>query len=343
MSNLCREALLQANVAPAGRDLRLIRETWLTRVALGAIFIATVMVGIELWAALDTAWAHHLWATLAENIGFVIVVAFLIYGGLVYGFTRLSFLQRTLAHRPRTDDTLDALLNHAPSLTILVPAYKEDECVVYQTLMSAVLQDYPNRRVVLLIDDSPHPATTADVRMLARTRMLPGRIGDQIAGLAAATKAALDDFQAPEHDQSVAPDDDKRRLTVLYRRVLDWFEQQLAEISVRDHTDALFRDKILAARRAQLIQDRERWLAAWLHADNAKRNMLCEREFRRLAAVFNVQITSFERKQYVNLSHESNKAMNLNSYIGLMGGAFNKTACHSGWHLEKAAPDQTAE
>ena len=35
-------------------------------------------------------------------------------------------------------------------------------------------------------------------------------------------------------------------------------------------------------------------------------------------------MTSFERKQYVSLSHEPNKAMNLNSYIGLMGGTYRE-------------------
>jgi peptidoglycan/LPS O-acetylase OafA/YrhL len=38
-----------------------------------------------------------------------------------------------------------------------------------------------------------------------------------------------------------------------------------------------------------------------------------------------VDITSFERKQYDNLSHAPNKAMNLNSYIGLMGRCFKIT------------------
>lgn len=343
MSNVFQEMLWCADAAPSSRDSHLTGEILLTRVALGAILVATAMTGIELLPVFATAQAHHHWATLAENIGFLIVVAFLIYGGLVYGFTRLSFLQRMLAHRSQSDETLDTLLDRAPCLAILIPSFKEDERVIYQTLMSAALQDYPNRRVVLLIDDSPHPTTSADLQLLARARALPGRINDQFVELAAATKAALNDFQDRAHHRPIAPDDDKRRLLALYQRVLDWFELRLEEISVRDHTDALFRDKILAARRAQLIQDRVCWLAAWAHSDSAIRHTLCEREYRRLAAVFNVQITSFERKQYVNLSHESNKAMNLNSYIGLMGGAFNVRDHHAVRHLERVGPNQTAE
>src|SRR5690606_27518725 len=43
---------------------------------------------------------------------------------------------------------------------------------------------------------------------------------------------------------------------------------------------------------------------------------------RRLAWTFRAELTSFERKTFASLSQEPNKAMNLNSYIGLMGGRF---------------------
>jgi hypothetical protein len=48
------------------------------------------------------------------------------------------------------------------------------------------------------------------------------------------------------------------------------------------------------------------------------------REYRRLAALFRVAFSSFERKRYDNLSHEPNKAMNLNSYLSVMGGSFQE-------------------
>jgi hypothetical protein len=38
--------------------------------------------------------------------------------------------------------------------------------------------------------------------------------------------------------------------------------------------------------------------------------------------VFDTDITSFERKRFANLSHAPNKAMNINSYISLLGGNF---------------------
>lgn len=43
--------------------------------------------------------------------------------------------------------------------------------------------------------------------------------------------------------------------------------------------------------------------------------------YNRLVWIFTVKGWSFERKQYISLSQEGNKAMNLNSFIGLMGAS----------------------
>jgi cellulose synthase (UDP-forming) len=59
------------------------------------------------------------------------------------------------------------------------------------------------------------------------------------------------------------------------------------------------------------------------------------REYRRLAALFRVRLTSFERKRFVNLSHAPNKAMNLNSYIGLLGKSFREVTRPDGVTLEE--------
>ena len=51
---------------------------------------------------------------------------------------------------------------------------------------------------------------------------------------------------------------------------------------------------------------------------------------RRLLSIFTVEVTSFERKQYASLSSEPNKAMNLNSYIGLLGGSYAERQTSAG-------------
>src|SRR5262249_59092284 len=70
-----------------------------------------------------------------------------------------------------------------PSVTILVPSYKEDSRVVRKTLLSAALQDYPARMVVLLIDDPPIPTTPEDRIALDEVRKIPAEVERLLAPL----------------------------------------------------------------------------------------------------------------------------------------------------------------
>ena len=66
------------------------------------------------------------------------------------------------------------------------------------------------------------------------------------------------------------------------------------------------------------------------------------RLYRRLVWTFRAEVTSFERKRYVSLSHEPNKAMNLNSYMGLMGGFYREVRTVTGTALVPSRPDRRA-
>ncbi len=54
------------------------------------------------------------------------------------------------------------------------------------------------------------------------------------------------------------------------------------------------------------------------------------RLYRRLVWIFRAELSTFERKRFASLSHEPNKAMNLNSYLGLMGGRYRIRETPSG-------------
>ena len=58
------------------------------------------------------------------------------------------------------------MLGAAPRVEIVVPSYREEPHVIWQTLMSAALVDYPNRGVVLLLDNPPNPTSRADRDLL---------------------------------------------------------------------------------------------------------------------------------------------------------------------------------
>src|SRR5262249_40850778 len=114
-----------------------------------------------------------------------------------------------------------------------------------------------------------------------------------------------------------------RHLARLYDEVAQCIEE-LAAGAVGDsgstafaHADRLFLEKVIgmpvAAHRAHAAALRER---------AAPEPSSLARDYRRLASLLKVEISSFERKQYENLSHQPNKAMNLNAYIGLIGKSF---------------------
>jgi len=74
-------------------------------------------------------------------------------------------------------------------------------------------------------------------------------------------------------------------------------------------------------------------------------NLVCEHlvldeidaAYTQLEARFLAEFDVFERKQYCNLSHEPNKAMNLNSYLGLMGKRVRPVLRKHGVALEETS------
>ena len=114
-------------------------------------------------------------ALAGETLVYVAITSSLAFSCLMYLVARQGALYRTRAHRrvPRAviDESFDADL---PSMTVLVPSYREEVATVRMTLLSALLQEYPAMRVVLLLDDPPHPDAPEHVASLAATRAAGG-------------------------------------------------------------------------------------------------------------------------------------------------------------------------
>lgn len=198
------------------------------------------------------------------NLELLLFVFFLAYGNAVYMLCRHGYFKRLAEH------TLEkVLLKNHPALVILVPSYKEEIPVIRQSILSSALQDYPNRRVVLLIDNPP------DCPALKETRDLVLEINAELRA---------------QHL--------KYKGTDAFEEVANWFETQGNTYFIRDHTDKKFVELTFFKRAA----------------DIRKRN-----EDFDIDSIFNVEISFFERKQYPEFSHVSNKSMNLNSYLSVLG------------------------
>jgi cellulose synthase/poly-beta-1,6-N-acetylglucosamine synthase-like glycosyltransferase len=274
-----------------------------------------------------------------EESLFLPIVSFFIYGNLVYQFTRVGYMKRLLAHCPVASDELGRIYDQpAPALAILVPSYREEPRIIKETLLSAALQAYPNRRVVLLIDDPPGTDDPDDLYALSVARRLPHDIQDLLElprNRLKAELAALEERK--EHGFSIF--DEHLRLADLYNEVAAWFQDQASAFAVTDHTDEWFVEKILFEPALLYSQRAEELLHLAKQGIYPIDEAMLLREHRKLFSLFDVELDSFERKTFENLSHESNKAMNLNSYIGIMGKSFREVLRNGSLCLEPTGPD----
>jgi cellulose synthase (UDP-forming) len=212
------------------------------------------------------------------------------------------------------------------SLTILVPSYKEGLQVVRQTLMSAALQDWPNRRVVLLIDDPQHPSDPEDLASLQAMRALSAELqalfSEQVRVLRALESRAL---------SAVTPAEQCRWLADAHGAAATWFEREISALSGGDHTARWLSQAVL---QPLANEHREAMQAFRNGVSSPLKPQATADVFARLIERFELQFTHFERKRYLNLSHEPNKAMNLNAYLALMGGDYHEQESPCGKWVE---------
>jgi cellulose synthase/poly-beta-1,6-N-acetylglucosamine synthase-like glycosyltransferase len=274
----------------------------------------------------------------AEAIIYLLIVTMLTASALAYLLSRLGYCYRTRSHHRANRAILDHFFDdRAPTLTAIIPSYQEEEHVIRNTLLSAALQEYPHKRIVLLIDDPPVPKTRRARDQLLAARALPAKIEELLAAPKARFVAAAAEFEA--RYSSVPWPDLAAMVNVAaqYEAAVGWLREFAASLEVTDHSDAFFRNEV-AHRLAGDLQS-----IAWALRDAASEDVVLDhahlrRLYRRLIWIFRAEVTSFERKQYQSLSHEPNKAMNLNSYIGVMGGSYRELRTLTGMVLVPAEP-----
>jgi cellulose synthase/poly-beta-1,6-N-acetylglucosamine synthase-like glycosyltransferase len=258
------------------------------------------------------------------TIGYLVIMSLLACSSLAYLTTRLGYYSRTRAHRRATRAELSQPFEQStPTLTVLVPSYQEDERVNRMTLLSAALQEYPDLDVVLLIDDPPTPRYARPARMLAAAQRLPGEIEALLEQPLERVQTALDLFETKYIAGGETTVEDVLGVALEYERAARWLTDYGAGYEVVDHADRFLVDQVLLGLADDLAANAEALRAA--AADGA--TLVFEHLrylLRRLTWIFGARIGSFQRKRYVSLSHEPNKAMNLNSYIGLMGDSYRE-------------------
>lgn len=256
-------------------------------------------------------------AYLALHLLFIGIIASLLYGGVIYQLTRLFCYVRMYSHRGETFETLAPVRTaNAPALSVLIPSYKEEHDVVLRTMLSAALQSYPNKNIALLLDDPPNPKSEQDAQGLSAARELPKVIQELIAKPRSLVDAQYRNAKNAEAEGQSGVLIDST-IALLFE-LEEWFRGLATELHVDNHEAAFFTNKVLLERASYCKEQRE--AVAQHPVERAKQLSLSLLEY--FQAVFSVELTTFERKQFENLSHEPNKAMNLNSYLGLLGKSF---------------------
>jgi cellulose synthase (UDP-forming) len=270
-----------------------------------------------------------------EALSYVVVVTFLTFSALMYLVARQGALHRFRSHERVPRGLVDAHFDEstAEALTVLIPSYAEEPDVVRLTLWSAALQEHPDLRIVLLVDDPPHPTDPEVAAKLDATRALVGDIDRALQEPVSRFASTLDDLRTRLGDGGV--DDAAVRLVAgEYRAAATWLESMAHDEPMVDHVSEFFVDQVLMGLASELrltVLALDASLVQGSHPDAARLLEL----HRRLVWIFRARLSTFERKQYASLSHEANKAMNINAYLGLMGGVWRPRVTPRGTVLDR--------
>ncbi len=270
-----------------------------------------------------------------EALAYLFIVSLLTYSSLAYLTSRLGFFYRGKDHQRTPKAVLDEYFDKkTPSVTVIIPSYREEIRVIRTTILSAALQEYPDMDIVLLVDDPPAPTDPRNRFLLDAARRLPDDINQLFEYPSALFSRAIAEFEYNIEHGHMVSESDLILLANYYEQAVEWLTIQMEELIVVDHTDVFLSNQVLRA----LAQDLQQTSRAIRVASREVSSVSVDRVrqlYKRLTSIFTVRVSYFERKLYVSLSNEPNKAMNLNSYIGLMGGNYREIQTLSGRILEK--------
>lgn len=259
-----------------------------------------------------------------EVFGYLVVMTLLTFSALIYLITRQGAFQRFAKHVRVPRAELDRYFsNHQPSITVLVPSLSEETAVIRQTMLSAALQEYPVKRIVLLVDDDARKVPREQQSRLVATRALGREIEAMLMEPSERFRNAFDEFS---HTRSKSPLFITKTIPKIadqYLWAATWLESLAKKEIIEDHVDTFFTEQVLLELAKDLRLVGKALIAS--HHEGARLSLQrLEQLHRRLVWIFTVECQVFERKKYFSLSHDLNKAMNLNSYIGLMGGRYRE-------------------
>ncbi|MCC6890821.1 MAG: glycosyltransferase family 2 protein [Hyphomicrobiales bacterium] len=306
---------------------------------------AFILFFVENYLNNQNVLARFIPETGAERIAYNVVFAIFMFGSVAYQAARLSFFCHIRRRVREAEDGLTSFNERGPSaappVEIIVPSYREEVHVIWQTLMSAALTDYPCRRVVLLLDNPPNPTDRMERDVLLASRAQIDLVDDLFSTMAQRFAVAVTTHrngpQAGDCEAAIA------LAVTLHEEAAQWLEEIATRVRAGDfgcpddHTRSFFVERIL---REPAEQHRRRAVELRNHAPDLSE---IDPELTRLSYRFQVDVSLFERKRFANLSHAPTKAANLNAYISLMGRTLVIQSGRHGPELVDRRPDLTVD
>lgn len=221
------------------------------RVAMGRL---AIIVTVSAWIAYTVNWffadffhpGNESAIARTEEVLYLLIVTLLTASAMAYLLSRLGFFYRTRTHHRATRGSLDQYFDtKRPTLTTIIPSYQEEERVIMATLLTAALQEYPDKSVVLLIDDPYVPKNAKAREQLENARALPAKVerilaepARRFAGGMTSLEIALRRGEIPGHTAMLA-------VASAYADAIQWLEDFAADQEIVDHTDTFFVNEIL--------------------------------------------------------------------------------------------------
>lgn len=278
-----------------------------------------------------------------EAFSYASVVTFLTFSALMYLVARLGAFERFSKHVRVPHSVIEKhFFEKNTAITVLVPSYNEEPQVIHKTLLSAALQEFENMHVVLLIDDKPYPTDQVVLDRLNQTRNIAKEIETFLNQPYKRFLNAFNEFKNNNRNTNAISNKTILNLSEHYKWAANYLYKYADSYKIEDHVDTFFVDQVIR----ELAKDLELVSQALNLAVNEGANLSKERLeqlYQRLISIFNCKLDYFERKKYASLSHELNKAMNLNAYIGLMGGTYKEEQTPDGPILLAVKDNETGD
>lgn len=265
-----------------------------------------------------------------SNLVYMGIISIFAYGTILYQISRIGYYMRlaspnTLVGDCEANSFTVRNTHELPSVSVLVPSYKEDSRVIRQTLLSAALMGYSKKRVVLLLDNPVDGIYTPPLYNTDRTMRMVKALNRTLAAQKHEFQTRCDGIEQSLTQSSTDPANVVTAVAALYEDIAQWFSKTSLAYKASDHTDTLFRDKVFDEparfyRKKALSLKR---ISRKKHLNEQFDSGYLSKELDFIRSLFDVEITVFQRKKYANVPHDLNKAMNLNTYLSLMGGSYS--------------------